>query len=1200
MDRMEASISELKEELTARSHGAQISTHGSTTKCGNVGRMEEVISQLQQDRVAKELYITAAIDLVLYNETAVHLENMGRTIHVSGFPSHVSAEVAKDFLERYTGDGTVVALKIRQPKNKGPRSFAFAIVQFTTAKDAEVIIYLANKRLYYGPSYLKAREVERDIVPKPRTQMTNLEHTTLHFGCQISDEKFSALWRGTDVVVNFGFGLRKIYFFLSHCSVEYKLELSCESIWQIELRRPKNLNTKFLLIQVLGAPRIYEKPLHSSKHIYEDPSLNYFRDMSDDQWVRTSDFTPSCCLGQSSAMCLELSYNCMLPDIRENFVYYKEDEGPFILETGSTYSLSRDLVPIVGPHQGLELPYKIIFKLSSLVQTGCLAGPTLDASFYRLVDPCKMPIDCIDHALEKLYYSKECCYEPVKWLREQYTKYFAAKKLPKPPAISLDDGLVYVRRVQITPCKIYFNGPEVNVSNRVLRNYPDDIDNFIRITFIDEDLDKMRSMDLSPRTSSIEEDRHTKIYKRILSTLRNGIVIGDKKFEFLAFSSSQLRDNSAWMFASRRGLTAANIREWMGDFRDIRNVAKYAARLGQSFSSSTETLSVGVHEIEILPDVEVVRGGIKYVFSDGIGTISAEFARRVAKKCGFKGFTPSAFQIRYGGYKGVVAVDPTSVMKLSLRMSMSKYASRNTKLDVLTWSKFQPCYLNRQLITLLSTLGVKDHVFEKKQKEAVDQLDVILTDPIKAQEALEIMSPGENTNILMEMLKCGYKPDAEPFLSMMMQTFRASKLLELRTKTRIFIPNGRSMMGCLDETRTLEYGQVFVQVSSIGQKQFRGDPLLMLSRNESDQCNFIVEGKVFVAKNPCLHPGDVRVLQAVDVPDLHHMVDCVVFPQKGIRPHPNECSGSDLDGDIYFVCWDPALIPPRQIQPMEYTPAPTVRLDHDVTIEEVEEYFTNYIVNDTLGIIANAHTVFADKELLNAESKACIELARLFSIAVDFPKTGVAAEIPPHLQVKEYPDFMEKLDRPTYESHRVIGKLFREVKDIAPHTSSIKSFTLEVARQSYDSDMEVDGFEEYLSDACFYKGEYDFKLGNLMEYYGIKTEAEILSGCIMKMSKSFTKKRDAEAIRMAVRALKKQARSWFDEKGTGSDFEGDDVYAKASAWYHVTYHPSYWESNKQFLSFPWCVYDKLIHIKRRALSVSLLERQFRHGMTLRR
>ncbi|KAK4384129.1 RNA-dependent RNA polymerase 1 [Sesamum angolense] len=398
---------------------------------------------------------------------------------------------------------------------------------------------------------------------------------------------------------------------------------------------------------------------------------------------------------------------------------------------------------------------------------------------------------------------------------------------------------------------------------------------------------------------------------------------------------------------------------------------------------------------------------------------------------------------------------------------------------------------------------------------------------------------------------------------MMLQTFRASKLLDLRMKARIFVPQGRQMMGCLDETGTLEYGEVFVQFSGAVRRQFNEESI-MFNDYMSKEYNYMVKGKVVVAKNPCLHPGDVRVLKAVDVKALHHMVDCVVFPKKGM---------SDLDGDIYFVCWDSDLIPPRQVSPMDYDPAPTTGLDHDVTIEEVEEYFTNYIVNDSLGIISNAHTVFADKEESMALSESCLALARLFSIAVDFPKTGVPAEIPSHL------------------------RLYREVKDIAPHTTSSRSFTKEVARRSYDPDMEIDGFKDYIDEAFDYKTEYDYKLGNLMEYYGIKTEAEILSGAVMKTSKTFDRRKDAEAIGVAVRSLRNEARSWFKKGG-----ESDDPYAKASAWYHVTYHPDFWGSYNEglkrdhYISFPWCVYDKLIKIKKdnskRVPSISSLEWQF--------
>uniref|UniRef100_A0A7N2L8V1 RDRP C-terminal head domain-containing protein n=1 Tax=Quercus lobata TaxID=97700 RepID=A0A7N2L8V1_QUELO len=66
---------------------------------------------------------------------------------------------------------------------------------------------------------------------------------------------------------------------------------------------------------------------------------------------------------------------------------------------------------------------------------------------------------------------------------------------------------------------------------------------------------------------------------------------------------------------------------------------------------------------------------------------------------------------------------------------------------------------------------------------------------------------------------------------------------------------------------------------------------------------------------------------------------------------------------------------------MEYIGAKTKPLDHNVTIEEVQEYFVDYILNDRLGIIDDAHIVFADSEPRRAMSSKCIKLAKLHSKA---------------------------------------------------------------------------------------------------------------------------------------------------------------------------------------------------------------------------
>jgi hypothetical protein len=107
-----------------------------------------------------------------------------------------------------------------------------------------------------------------------------------------------------------------------------------------------------------------------------------------------------------------------------------------------------------------------------------------------------------------------------------------------------------------------------------------------------------------------------------------GIVLLGRRYTFLAYSSSQLKEQSTWFVCTSdsRSVTPEGIRTWMGDFMaTIKIPAKCAARMGQCFSSTVQTSTLSLGEHRLIPDVE--RNG--FVFSDGVGQISEQLLREV-------------------------------------------------------------------------------------------------------------------------------------------------------------------------------------------------------------------------------------------------------------------------------------------------------------------------------------------------------------------------------------------------------------------------------------------------------------------------------------------------------------------------------------------------------------------------------------------
>lgn len=455
------------------------------------------------------------------------------------------------------------------------------------------------------------------------------------------------------------------------------------------------------------------------------------------------------------------------------------------------------------------------------------------------------------------------------------------------------------------------------------------------------------------------------VFTRVKRVLTNGIKIGDRTYEFLACGNSQFREHGAYFFAPLPKLTTEKIRQWMGMFKEIKTVALYTSRLGQCFST-TRAIHSAQADFKPLPDIR--RNG--YNFTDGVGRISPFLAHLAASELGILQHSqdpPSVFQIRFGGCKGVLAVSPESVgRQIHIRKSQYKFPATDDRLEIIRWSQYASANLNRQLILILSALGVPDQMFIQKLQMQLSRLEQAMMDEAMALAILQKeIDHNQMTLTVASMILDGFQRTGEPFLTSLLKLWRAWSIKYLKEKARITIGAGALLLGCVDETATLRghfnnTPKPSADAAYDDKVKYVPQVFVQISKN-SDGKSEVMLGPMLLARNPSLHPGDVRVVCGVDVPQLHHLKDVVVLPQTGDRDVAGMCSGGDLDGDDFLVIWDQDLLPSEwNHEPMDYSRPPMEQPKKDIGIDDLTTFFVTYMKNDTLPAIAQAHTANAD------------------------------------------------------------------------------------------------------------------------------------------------------------------------------------------------------------------------------------------------
>ncbi|KAG5592415.1 hypothetical protein H5410_042929 [Solanum commersonii] len=1035
-------------------------------------------------------------------------------ISVGGFDNDVNAKMLSEYLEEQVGQVLRCRLKTSstppksyptyhideesvQRMNDYIRVEPHAFVHFASSRSANYALAATGRNeLILGGKPLKVilGPGNPHCLDKRRIDEMPLKFSDVNveIGGLVSNDDFVVGWRGPLAGVNFLVdrfnGTCKILFtkntVFSFQSEARQAAIKCNFKIQFltreinEIKECKDFASLVILLQLASSPLVFYRT--ADDDVEESVAFDLLDD--DDQWIRTTDIN----------LHVAEPLVGLIPTAKK---FFRESRVPVVEPCNQRLRVRNEPdfgVPIPEPffciqnHGGIS--FKILFLVNVVLHKGIINQHQMTNDFFTLLN--KHPEGINVAALKHIFSVKRPVNDSVKKLEHIQTWLWNNLNLLKGTEESAD--VVEVRRLAITPTKAYCLPPTVELLNRVLRNYKHVADRFLRVTFMDEGMRNLNRNVLTYYASTIVREitsksnpQKTAIFQRVKTMLSQGFYLCGRRYSFLAFSANQLRDRSAWFFAEHPKISVPSIISWMGRFSN-KNVAKYAARMGQCFSSTFATVEILPSEVySKLPDIE--RNG--YIFSDGIGMISTDLAIEVAIKCQ----SSLCLSDKYAGCKVVVACWP----------------AKNDGIR----------------------LSVKEEIFWEMQKEMLSRLDKILVD---SDVAFDIItgSCAEAGNTAAIMLNAG-------------------------NKARIFVPSGRWLMGCLDELGELEQGQCFIQVSSPSLEN-------CFVKDEKSSSN---KGPCYNCKEPVSSSGDVRILEAVDVPGLHHLYDCLVFPQKGDRSHPDEASGSDLDGDLYFVAWDKNLIPPskKSWMPMDYAPAEVKQLDRHVEHVDIIDFFSKNMVQESLGEICNAHVVHADLSELGALDEKCLKLAELAAIAVDFPKTGKLVTMPYNLRPKLYPDFMGKEEYQSYNSEKILGKLYRQVKAFVPEDIP------------YDTNLEIPGYEDFIAEAWNRKCSYDSQLNGLLGQYQVNGEEEHNSKKQGELK---------ERLKHAYNALRKEFRNVFEHMEPDFDKlsidEKNDMYeTKASAWYRVTYHP-HWVtrtvlelqktdvvSNTVMLSFAW-------------------------------
>ena len=496
-------------------------------------------------------------------------------------------------------------------------------------------------------------------------------------------------------------------------------------------------------------------------------------------------------------------------------------------------------------------------------------------------------------------------FETVFSIYRDYKSDFKITKSIQEKKTDKNKNEIYVmKRIVISPYFIKIKKENLHPSSRFLRLYYKN-NNFIKVEFQDEKECQLFSH-FGYKYMKSNISGFSKLYTKVFN---EGFNLCGKKYLFFFSPTNCMRSNCLWLLEEneyKEKLTYYY--NALGVYSAFANqsikFSKAISRVGQNFTSTTAFYHKNKNlffDCEIVNDIKAPNGEI---YNDGCGMISVDLMKDICKELNKNKYS-SAIQIRYKGAKGVLVVNPKlKGKKIILTNSMVKYEVNNSEnLEICRFARYSTGFLNLQIIILLVINGInKNKIFNFAKKEmmnyrnykAIKNKNKILVENNDINKILNTIEKQDKYLIL----------EKDYMSKIARSAYIYNRLSSISKKYRFHLKNSCFLFGVCDFFGILEKNQIFVQIhKEKGNKK-------------------IIRGEVLITKNPCLSVYDIQKVEAVDNDIINEYFsefyeNVVIFPSKGEIPLPSKISGSDLDGDIYWICWERSFV--NQFKKRDYS-----------------------------------------------------------------------------------------------------------------------------------------------------------------------------------------------------------------------------------------------------------------------------------------